>query len=47
MKYLLTINDLLKQTRDWWAVRAWVIALDRDRMVGPVSLSTRIFLRRN
>jgi len=40
-------QDLFQQGEECWTLRAWVIAHDLDKQIGPVSLERRIQLRRN
>jgi len=40
-------QNLLTMSNSWWEVRAMVIAWDKDKQIGPVSLKKRIELRKN
>lgn len=39
--------DILQQSLSWWTVRAWVIATDRGKYIGPLNLLDRISMLRN
>jgi len=40
-------SDLLTEDKDWWAVRAYVIAIDKDRMFAEYPLRSAIEKRGN
>jgi len=47
MIYDLTKTELWENEREWWSVRAWIIALDRDVQNFELTVRQRISLRRN
>ncbi len=44
---LLACSGEIEQDKDWWAVRAWIIANDRDLKGHELSQEARLAMRLN
>ena len=44
---LLACSSEIEQDKDWWAVRAWVMANDRDLKCHELSRNDRLAMRLN